>query len=260
LTKTTGDAALVLDIMSGRDIFDSTTIERDTESYTHLPKDLKGKKIGVIKEYFDKGLDAGVKKVIEQSIDKLKEAGAEITEVSLPSLDLALACYYIIVPAEISSNLMRYDGQHYGLSAKDAKDIDESYELTREQGFEDENKRRIMIGTYVLSSGYYDAYYRQAQTVRTKLINEFEDTFKKVDFLLGPVAPTTAFKLGQNVSDPLQMYLADIMTVAVNLVGIPAISVPAGMSDGLPVGLQLMAAQRKDRELLGFAKAFEEIS
>lgn len=260
LTKTTEDAALVLDIISGRDIFDSTTIERDTESYTHLPKDLKGKKIGVIKEYFDKGLDAGVKKVIEKSIDKLKEAGAEITEVSLPSLDLALACYYIIVPAEISSNLMRYDGQHYGLSAKDAKDIDESYELTREQGFEDENKRRIMIGTYVLSSGYYDAYYRQAQTVRTKLINEFEDTFKKVDFLLGPVAPTTAFKLGQNVSDPLQMYLADIMTVAVNLVGIPAISVPAGMSDGLPVGLQLMAAQRKDRELLGFAKAFEEIS
>jgi aspartyl-tRNA(Asn)/glutamyl-tRNA(Gln) amidotransferase subunit A len=259
LTNTVEDAALVLDVMSGRDVFDSTTIERDKTSYTNLPADIKDQKIGVIKEYFNKGLDKGVRESIETAITKLKKAGAKIEEISLPSLNLALACYYIIVPAEVSSNLCRYDGQRYGLSASDAKDINESYELAREIGFEDENKRRIMIGTYVLSSGYYDAYYRQAQTVRTKLIKEFEVAFKKVDFLLGPVTPTTAFKLGENSKDPLSMYLADIMTVAVNLVGIPAISIPAREANGLPVGLQLMAPQKADRQLLALAKAAEEI-
>lgn len=259
LANTVEDVALALDVISGRDVFDSTTIERDKTSYTDLPADIKSQKIGVIKEYFGKGLDQGVRESIETAITKLKKAGAKVEEISLPSLDLALACYYIIVPAEISSNLCRYDGQRYGLSAGDAKDIDESYELARERGFEDENKRRIMIGTYVLSSGYYDAYYRQAQTVRTKLIKEFEAAFEKVDFLLGPVAPTTAFKLGENSKDPLSMYLADIMTVAVNLVGIPAISIPAGEANGLPVGLQLMAPQKADRQLLALAKAAEEI-
>ena len=199
-----------------------------------------------------------MRKQIETAIQTLKSTGAEIVEVSLPSLKLALACYYIIVPAEVSSNLSRYDGQRYGLSVSDAKDLDESYEEARERGFEAENKRRIMIGTYVLSSGYYDAYYKKAQTVRTKLINEFDQTFAKVDFLVGPTAPMTAFKLGENADDPLQMYLADIMTVAVNLVGIPAISIPAGESNGLPVGLQLMAPQRGDRQLLALAKAYEE--
>lgn len=257
LARTVVDAALVLDVMSGRDQFDGTTIDRDEKSYTELPPEIKGKKIGVIKEYFTDGLDPAVKEQIDLAIAKLKKAGAEIVEVSLPSLDLALACYYIIVPAEVSSNLSRYDGQRYGLSADDATDLDSSYELARERGFEGENKRRIMIGTYVLSSGYYDAYYKKAQTVRTKLINEFEDTFKKVDFLLGPTAPMTAFKLGENVDDPLQMYLADIMTVAVNLVGIPAIVVPTGTANNLPVGLQLMAPQRADRQLLGIANAYE---
>lgn len=257
LARRVEDAALVLDIISGRDQFDSTTIERDEKSYESPGVILKGKKIGIIKEYFGNGLDPKVRGVIENSIAKLRQAGAEIKEVSLPSLDLALACYYIIVPAEVSSNLSRYDGQRYGLSSPDAKDLDESYELTRERGFEAENKRRIMIGTYVLSSGYYDAYYKKAQTVRTKLINEFTSTFNDVDFLLGPTAPMTAFKLGQNIDDPLQMYLADIMTVAVNLVGIPAISIPAGTVSGLPVGVQLMAPQRADRELLGLAMAYE---
>ncbi len=260
LTKTVEDAAVVLEVMSGQDQFDSTTIKRCDEPYDKLNPSLKGKKIGVIKEYFTKGLDKEVASCIKNSIEKLKKSGADIVEVSLPSLNLALACYYIIVPAEVSSNLSRYDGQRFGLTASDAVDIEESYELSRERGFADENKRRIMIGTYVLSSGYYDAYYKKAQTVRTKLINEFNDVFKQVDFLLGPTAPTTAFKLGANVNDPLQMYLADIMTVAVNLVGIPAISVPAGFVDNLPVGLQLMAPQHKDKDLLNIAAAFQEIN
>src|SRR3990167_7342613 len=258
LTRSVEDAALVLDVMAGKDEFDSTTIERGKEGYTDLAGNLKGKKIGLIKEYFD-GLDEDVKKVIDAATIKLKKAGAEVVEVSMPSLPLALAVYYIICPAEVSSNLSRYDGQRFGFSAKDVKDIDESYKKSRSQGFGSEAKRRIMIGAYVLSSGYYDAYYKRAQTVRTKLINEFKEAFSNVDFLLGPTAPSTAFKLGQNADDPLKMHLTDIMTVAVNLVGVPAISVPAGEISGLPVGLQLIAPQKKDRELLEMADKTEEL-
>jgi aspartyl-tRNA(Asn)/glutamyl-tRNA(Gln) amidotransferase subunit A len=167
--------------------------------------------------------------------------------------------YYIVVPAEVSSNLSRYDGQRYPYSFPEAKDLDESYMKSRGTGFGKEAKRRIMIGTYVLSSGYYDAYYRKAQTVRTKLINEFNDAFSKVDFLIGPVAPSTAFKIGEKSSDPLLLYLEDLMTVGPSLAGIPAISVPAGADQGLPVGLHMLAPQRHDRELLGIAKATEEI-
>jgi aspartyl-tRNA(Asn)/glutamyl-tRNA(Gln) amidotransferase subunit A len=205
------------------------------------------------------GLHEGVRAQIDWAIEKLKQAGAEISEISLPSLPLALAVYYIICPAEVSSNLMRYDGQRYGHKAPAAKDLYESYAAARSQGFGKEAKRRIMIGTYVLSSGYYDAYYKKAQTVRTKLIKEFETAFGQVDFLLGPTAPETAFKIGANTADPLKMYLTDIMTVAANLAGVPAISIPCGQSEGLPVGLQLMAAQTHDRELLGLAGATERI-
>lgn len=259
LTRTVDDAAIVLDVMAGRDPLDSTTIERDADSYTDLSGDLAGKKIGIIKEYMGEGLSDDVRSRIETAIEKLKNAGAEIQEVSLPSLPLALAVYYIVCPAEVSSNLSRYDGQRYAFSALDAKDLEESFSKTRAEGFGSEAKRRIMIGTYVLSSGYYDAYYRKAQTVRTKLINEFAAAFNSVDFLLGPTAPTTAFEIGANAHDPLQMYLTDIMTVAVNLVGSPAISIPAGLSNGLPVGLQIMAPQRADRELLAVAKRTEEL-
>lgn len=258
LAKTVEDAALVLDVMSGKDEHDSTTIEKDKDGYEELGGSIKGKKIGIIKEYFN-GLDEEVKKVINATVEKMKEAGGEVVEVSLPSLPLALAVYYIVCPAEVSSNLSRYDGQRFGYSAKEAKDIDESYKKSRSVGFGAEAKRRIMIGTYVLSSGYYDAYYKRAQTVRTKLINEFKDAFSRVDFLLGPTAPSTAFKIGQNVSDPLKMYLTDIMTVAVNLVGVPAISLPAGEVGGLPVGLQLIAPQKRDRELLELADKTEEL-
>jgi aspartyl-tRNA(Asn)/glutamyl-tRNA(Gln) amidotransferase subunit A len=259
LTRTVADTALVLDIMAGRDQLDSTTIDRDETSYSDLPTNIKGKKIGIIKEYMGEGLSDHVKSHIEAAIAKLKAAGAEIEEVSLPSLPLALAVYYIVCPAEVSSNLSRYDGQRYGYSDATATNLEESFSGTRAKGFGAEAKRRIMIGTYVLSSGYYDAYYRKAQTVRTKVINEFAEAFTKVDFLLGPTAPDVAFKIGENAHDPLQMYLTDIMTVGANLAGIPAISIPAGLHDTLPVGLQLMAAQKHDRELLGVASATEAL-
>jgi len=260
LTRSIDDAALVLDVMSGRDDMDSTTVERDKKAYTDLDVSLKGKKLGVIKEYFGEGLEPGVRSAVEAAIQKLKKAGADVSEVSLPSLPLALAVYYIICPAEVSSNLARYDGQRYGHTAKEAKDLDDSYYLSREQGFGAEAKRRIMIGAHVLSSGYYDAYYKKAQTVRTKIIKELERAFSKYDFLFGPTVPTTAFKIGAKSGDPLQMYLNDIMTVAANIAGIPAISLPAGQADNLPVGLQIMAPQKADRELLAVAKAFEGLS
>lgn len=260
LANTVEDAALVLDVMAGKDSMDSTTIDRDEQGYTLAhPGNLKGVKVGVIKEYMGEGLDPGIKAQVDAAIEKLQAAGATITEVSLPSLPLGLAVYYILTPAEVSSNLSRYDGVRYGHFTKDAKDLHDSYTRTRQIGFGKEAKRRIMIGTYVLSSGYYDAYYKKAQTVRTKVINEFADAFKQVDFLLGPTAPMTAFEVGANTDDPLQMYLTDIMTVAANLAGVPAISIPCGTSEGLPVGLQLMAAQRHDRQLLELAAGTEEV-
>lgn len=258
LTTRVEDAALVLDVMAGRDPLDSTTIERSEEAYDTLDTAVSGKIIGVVKEYMDDGLNDSVRATIQRAINELEAAGAVIKEVSLPSLPLALAVYYIICPAEVSSNLSRYDGQRYGHS-EGADNLSDSYELSREIGFGAEAKRRIMIGTYVLSSGYYDAYYKKAQTVRTKLIKEFEAAFGEVDFLLGPTSPSPAFALGAHTDDPLSMYLTDIMTVAANLVGVPAVSVPAGDVDGLPIGLQLMAPQRADRELLGLAKAYEEM-
>ena len=260
LTRTVADSALVLDAMSGVDTLDSTTIERDPASYAELDFDLRGKKIGVVKEYMaDEGLDVGVRDRIQVSIEALKQAGAEIVDVSLPSLPLALAVYYIVCPAEVSSNLSRYDGQRYGYRKPGTKDLTTSYTGSREMGFGKEAKRRIIIGTYVLSSGYYDAYYKRAQAVRTKLIEETNNAFGQVDLLLGPTAASTAFKIGENAHDPLKMYLTDIMTVAANLTGVPAISVPCGDVDGLPVGLQLIAPQRADRMLLAAAHTAEGV-
>jgi aspartyl-tRNA(Asn)/glutamyl-tRNA(Gln) amidotransferase subunit A len=260
LTKNVEDAAVVLDVMSGKDVLDSTTIDKSEHGYLSLGADLSGKKIGVIKEYFEQGLEPGVKIVMDQAMEKLKKAGAELKEVSMPSLPLALAVYYIICPAEVSSNLARYDGQRYGYSDPEVKDLEESYLLSRSNGFGAEAKRRIMIGAHVLSSGFYDAYYKKAQTVRTKIINEFEEAFNNYDFLLGPTCPDVAFKIGERANDPLKMYLTDIMTVAANVSGNPAISLPAGKSEGLPVGMQLIAPMKGDLELLGAAKAFEELS
>ncbi|HUB93670.1 MAG TPA: Asp-tRNA(Asn)/Glu-tRNA(Gln) amidotransferase subunit GatA [Verrucomicrobiae bacterium] len=259
LTSSVRDTALVLDVMAGKDELDSTTVDRDSASYADLHGEIKGKRIGVIKEYMGEGLQPGVREQTEAAIEEIRRAGAIIQEVSLPSLSLALAVYYIICPAEISSNLSRYDGQRYGYHYSEAVDLDESYTKARAFGFGKEAKRRIMIGTYVLSSGYYDAYYKKAQTVRTKLISEFADAFTQVDFLIGPTAPMTAFKAGENTDDPLQMYLTDIMTVAANLTGVPAISLPCGFTDGLPVGLQIIAPQCADRELLAAAASIEGV-
>jgi len=255
------DAALVLDIMAGRDERDSTTIEKDPAGY--LPSSqfpVPSLRIGLVKEYMSDDVEPEVRAAIKKRAAELEQLGHTVQEVSLPSLDLALAIYYIVVPAEISSNLSRYDGIKYGLSAEAAKTLDEVYGLTRDQGFMAENKRRILIGTHVLSSGYYDAYYRKAQTARTMLINEFKKTFELCDVLIGPVAPTTAFKLGENTEDPLRMYLTDVMTVAVSLAGLPAISLPSGKDGkGLPIGMQLIGKQKDDALLLALAKQLQEV-
>lgn len=259
ITRDVADTAAVLDVMTGKDPLDSTTIDRDADSYTAFDTTITGKKVGIIKEYFGDGLDDGVRESIDEAITTLKKAGADVVEVSLPSLPLALAVYYVICPAEVSSNLSRYDGQRFGYTYTGAKDLEESYSKSRSIGFGAEAKRRIMLGTYVLSSGYYDAYYKRAQTVRTKLIHEFKNAFDSVDFLVGPTAPTTAFKIGENIDDPMKMYLIDIMTVAVNLAGVPAVSIPAKPHNDLPVGFQIIANQHKDKQLLGFAAGVEEI-
>lgn len=260
ITKTVGDAALVLDVISGKDNLDMTMIDRDKKQYDSLETGIKGKKIGVIKEFMDENVDPGVINSIKKSIKKLTDAGAIVEEVSLPLQKAGLPAYYILCPAEVSSNLSRYDGQRYGYSYDDAKDLSESYMLSRDVGFGSEAKRRIMIGTYVLSSGYYDAYYKKAQILRSNIINESEEAFKKFDFLIGPTTPTTAFKIGDKTGDPISMYLSDLMTVTVNLTGCPAISIPSEEVDGLPIGLQIIAPQNKDRDLLGISKELEELN
>jgi aspartyl-tRNA(Asn)/glutamyl-tRNA(Gln) amidotransferase subunit A len=249
LTRTVEDTAYILDILAHKDNKDGTMIDRNSTGYLlqRPTSNVQGLKIGVIKEHFGDILDAGVRAQVEKGIDVLKSQGAQVEEVSLPSLDLALAAYYIIVPAEISSNLSRYDGIKFGFSHGDATNIEEVYDLTRTEGFGRENKRRIMIGTYVLSSGYYDAYYKKAMQIRTLIVREFTEAFEKYDVLVGPVAPTTAFKLGENTTDPLRMYLADIMTV-----------VPVGLSEGLPVGMHIIGAQKADNTVLRAARMVEE--
>lgn len=251
ITRNVADTGLVLDVMAGKDELDGTTVPRDEATYVpqNTPS-LKGKKFGIVKEYFGEGLDPSVQAKIEAAIKNLETAGAKVEKVSLPSLPLALACYYIIMPAEVSSNLSRYDGQRYGHSSGKGSTLEDSYNWSRSEGFGKEAKRRIMIGTYVLSSGYYDAYYKRAEQIRTRLMDEFTKAFSTHQFLVGPTAPSTAFKIGENSEDPLRMYLTDIMTVAANLVGVPSISIPAGDVNGLPVGLQLIAPQHADRQLL----------
>lgn len=247
------DAELVMDIMAGKDNRDMTTLP-DFFTPTENTKKLK---IGVIKEAMTDDVDAEVKKQVLSYIERMESAGHEIEYVSLPMLKYALAIYYIVVPAEISSNLARYDGVRYGNRA-DTTDLPSLYGLSRDKGFVAENKRRIMIGSYVLSSGFFDAYYLQAQKARTLLINEFNELFETHDVLVAPVAPTPAFKIGENAEDPVKMYLADIMTVPASLAGLPAISVPAGdTSQGLPVGIQFIGARRSDANLLALAKSLE---
>jgi len=253
LTSNAHDASTIMDIINGRDTKDMTTLAN-----FFTPTILEGsKKIGVIKEAMTDDVDADVRTATQSYIEKLRAAGHTVEEVSLSMLKYALAIYYIVVPAEISSNLGRYDGIRYGKRAE-ASTLTEVYGESRDQGFMTENKRRIMIGSYVLSSGYFDAYYLKAQKARTLLINEFNALFADYDVLIAPVAPTPAFKLGANAADPIKMYLEDIMTVPASLAGLPAISIPAGVShDGLPIGVQLIAKQRDDALLLALAESLE---
>lgn len=250
---TADDAELVMAIMAGKDDKDMTTLPDFFEHAESTP----GQKIGIIKEFMTDDVDPEVRARVFEYIERIKSAGHSVEEVSVPMLKYALAMYYIIVPAEISSNLARYDGVRYGRRA-DASTLSDLYGKSRDEGFVAENKRRIMIGSYVLSSGFFDAYYLQAQKARTLLINELNQLFESFDLLVGPVAPTPAFKIGENASDPVKMYLADVMTVPASLAGMPAISVPAGTTtDGLPVGIQLIGARRSDAKLLALARSME---
>ncbi len=259
VTKSVPDSALLLNTLAGYDNRDSTCANRPVEDYTtFLGKDVKGLKIGLPKEYFAEALDPEVEQPIRKAIDVLKNAGADIVDVSLPHMDYAINAYYIIAPAEASANLARYDGARYGVRAENVQDLEEMYVNSRTQGFGEEVKRRIMLGTYVLSSGYYEAYYLKAQKVRTLVKKDFDNVFEKVDVLCGPVAPTTAFKIGEKIDDPLTMYLTDIYTVSVNLAGLPGISVPCGTdSKGLPVGLQIIGKAFDEGKILQVADFWE---
>jgi aspartyl-tRNA(Asn)/glutamyl-tRNA(Gln) amidotransferase subunit A len=248
------DATLVMSIIAGQDSKDMTTLP----DYFAPAQVVAAQKIGIIKEFMADDVDSDVRDAVNAYADRLRLAGHTVDEVSLPIVPHTLAMYYIIVPAEISSNLARYDGIRYGTRAQGVMTLAELYGRSRDQGFVTENKRRIMIGSYVLSSGFFDAYYMQAQKARTLLINEFNELFATYDVLIGPVAPTPAFKLGENIGDPIKMYLADIMTVPASLAGLPAISVPAGVSSiGLPIGVQLIGQRRSDANVLALAQSME---
>jgi aspartyl-tRNA(Asn)/glutamyl-tRNA(Gln) amidotransferase subunit A len=253
------DAATVLRTIAGRDPMDSTSAEVPVPDYVaELEKPVRGLKLGVAKEYFGEGLDAEVRKSVEAAIQKLAASGCEIVPVSLPHTEYAIPTYYIVATAEASSNLARFDGVRYGYRARDARTLSEMYRRSRDHGFGAEVKRRIMLGTYALSAGYYDAYYLKAQKVRTLLVRDFEEAFKKVDAIVTPTSPTAAFKLGEKVDDPLSMYLADIFTVTADLAGIPGISVPCGETkENLPIGLQILGKHFDEATILRVALACE---
>jgi len=259
LTKTVRDAAIVLRTIAGRDPMDATSAELPVPDYVaQLEKPVRGLRLGVAKEYFGEGLDPEVKKAAEAAIQKLAQLGCEIIPVSLPHTEFAIPTYYIVATAEASSNLARFDGVRYGYRAGDARTLSEMYRRSRDHGFGAEVKRRIMLGTYALSAGYYDAYYLKAQRVRTLLVRDFEEAFKKVDAIVTPTSPTAAFKLGEKVDDPLSMYLADIFTVTADLAGIPGISVPCGQTkENLPVGLQILGKHFDEATILRVAHAYE---
>ncbi|MFH0988353.1 MAG: Asp-tRNA(Asn)/Glu-tRNA(Gln) amidotransferase subunit GatA [Parcubacteria group bacterium] len=257
VTKTVGDAAHVLATISGVDKYDSTTAKKPLFDEKSLKKGVKGLKIGVPKEFFIKGMDKGVGKNVKVAIDKLIKAGAKIVDVSLPMTEYALAVYYILMPAEVSSNLARYDGMRYGFQAKSANLLD-TYLKTRTQGFGEEARRRLIVGTFVLSSGYYEDYYKKAQQARRLIKRDFERVFKTVDCLITPTTPTVAYNLGEKITDPLAMYLGDIFTVSANVAGLPAISVPFGKVGKLPVGVQIMAPWFDEETMLRVGLALEK--
>jgi aspartyl-tRNA(Asn)/glutamyl-tRNA(Gln) amidotransferase subunit A len=258
--KTAKDAAIMLRTIAGRDPMDSTSAEVPVPDYVvEIEKPVKGMKIGVAKEYFGEGLEPETRAAIEAAIQKLAKLGCEIVDVSLPHTKYAIPAYYLVATAEASSNLARFDGVRYGHRANSVRSLSDMYRRSRDEGFGPEVKRRIMLGTYALSAGYYDAYYLKAQRVRTLLTNDFIEAFKKVDAIVGPTCPTPAFKLGEKVDDPLAMYLADIYTVTANLAGIPGISIPVGNSkENLPIGMQIFGKHFDEATILRLAHAYEQ--
>lgn len=259
LAKTIEDSNIILSVINGLDKNDSTTVDVGGVSLEiKKQKSLKGLKIGLPKEYFIDGINKGVKESLDKAIEELKKIGVEFKEVSLPHTKYAVPVYYIITPSEISSNLARFDGIRYGLSEKQAKNLEEVYKKSRGKGFGAETKRRIMLGTYVLSAGYYDAYYLQAQKVRTKIKEEMDEVLNEVDCLLTPTSPHTAFEIGENSEDPLKMYLEDVFMASASLAGLPAISIPCGFDDGLPVGVQLIGKRFGENTLFQIGHSYEQ--
>ncbi len=261
ITKDVADAAFLLQAIAGHDPMDSTSVDRPVPDYMKAlqKRNLKALKIGVPAEFFTEGLDPEVEQAVRAAIGELKNLGAEIREIRLPRTDAAVAVYYVIATAEASSNLARFDGIKFGFRAKETKDLLELYMKTRQEGFGPEVKRRIMLGTYVLSAGYYDAYYGKAQSVRTLVCQDFDAAFNEVDLIVTPATPTPAFRLGEKSEDPLQMYLSDIFTISVNLAGLPAIALPCGFSrEGLPIGLQLIGRAFGEETILRAAHAYEQ--
>ena len=262
LTKDVLDCALVMNVISGHDPCDSTSVPEPVPDYTQgLTGDLKGMKLGIPKEYFVEGMQAGVENAMKDAIKKLEELGAEVEwGVSLPHTKYALPVYYIIAPSEASANLARYDGSKYGFSFKDTDNMWEAMEKTRQFGFGPEVKRRIMLGTYALSAGYYDAYYLKAQKVRTLIRREFDAAFEKYDALVTPTSPTVPFKIGEKTDNPLQMYLSDVCTLPINIAGVPAISIPAGFAGGLPVGMQIIGKPFSEPTLFQISHAYQQMT
>jgi len=258
MTRTAQDAALLLNAMAGFDPRDSTSVDKEVEDYTvNLEKSIEGLKIGLPKEYFGEELDTGISTVIQEAVKQLEQLGAIIKDIELPNTHLSIPAYYVVAPAECSSNLSRYDGVRFGYRCDDPKDLLDLYCRSRGEAFGKEVKRRIMIGTYVLSAGYYDAYYIKAQQIRRLIKQDFEQAFTDVDVIIGPTTPGVAFKKNERMDDPVTMYLSDIYTVSVNLAGLPAISVPAGFKEGLPVGMQIIGNYFQEAQLLNIAHQYQ---
>jgi len=258
ITQSAEDAAIILNAIAGFDPKDSTCVNRPVPDYTATLSDsLQGLKIGLPKEYFGEGLDSDVGKVVHAAIEQYKQLGAELVEISLPNSGLAVPAYYVVAPAECSSNLSRFDGVRFGYRCQDPQDLEDLYKRSRGEGFGAEVKRRIMIGTYALSAGYYDAYYLKAQKVRQLISDDFKQAFEKVDVIMGPTSPSVAFRFGERSDDPISMYLSDIYTIAANLAGLPGMSIPAGFAHDLPVGLQIIGNYFDEARLLNVAHQYQ---
>ena len=259
MARTAEDCALLLQAMAGFDERDSTSVEHPVPDYSaELNQPLQGLRVGLPKEYFGEGLDAGIANTIDQAVKQLQALGAEIREVSLPNAELAIPAYYVIASAEASSNLSRFDGVRYGYRCENPTDLMDLYLRSREEGFGAEVKRRIMVGTYALSAGYYDAYYLQAQKIRRLIKNDFLAAFEQVDVILSPTSPIPAFRIGEKIDDPVSLYLTDIYTITANLAGVPGVALPAGFADDLPVGMQLLGPYFSEPRLLNVAHQYQQ--